>query len=135
MTKEDASKMDDNTFAALVFSLVGLVYIGFGIPLLLGRIPPNAWYGCRTRKTLSSEEIWYPVNRVTGRYMIISGVAVILSAFGVFVFRRSLAPNHGTAILLVVLVLSVLGMFVESLRTQRNFEADKSRPQVHGKNI
>ena len=111
--------MDDNTYAALLFPIVGIIYIGLGIPLLLGRIPPNAWYGCRTRKTLSTEKIWYPVNRVTGRYMIISGLAVILSAFGVFIFRRSLAPNHGAAILLVVLVVSVLGMVVESLRAQR----------------
>jgi|SRR5215510_14872065 len=80
--------MDDNTFAALLFVIVGVIYIGLGIPLLLGRIPPNAWYGCRTQKTLSSEEIWYPVNRVTGRYMIISGVAVILSAFVVFIFSQ-----------------------------------------------
>ena len=111
--------MDDNTIAALLFVIVGVIYISLGIPLLLGRIPPNAWYGCRTRKTLSSEEIWYPVNRVSGRYMIISGVAVILSAFGVFIFRRSLGPDHGAAILLVVLVVSVLGMVVESLRAQR----------------
>ena len=112
--------MDDNTYAALLFSVVGIIYIGLGIPLLLGRIPPNGWYGCRTKKTLSSEEVWYPVNRITGRYMIISGVAVILTALGVFVFRRLLGPNHGAAILLVILVLSVLGMVVESLRAQRN---------------
>ena len=111
--------MDDNTYAALLFSIVGIIYIALGVPLLLGRIPPNAWYGCRTSKTLSSEEIWYPVNRVTGRYMIISGVAVILIAFGVFIFRGSLGTNHGVAILLVVLVLSVLGMVVESLRAQQ----------------
>ena len=111
--------MNDNTYAALLFWIVGLIYIGLGIPLLLGRVPPNSWYGCRTQKTLSSDEIWYPVNRVTGRYMIVSGVAVILSAFGVFIFRSALGPNHGVAILLVVLVLSVLGMVVESLRAQR----------------
>ena len=111
--------MDDNTYAALLFSIVGIIYIGLGIPLLLGRIPPNAWYGCRTQKTLSSDEIWYPVNRVTGRYMIVSGGAGILSAFGVLIFRRSLRPNHGAVILLVVLVLSVLGMVVESVRAQR----------------
>ena len=111
--------MDDNTYAALLFSIVGILYIGLGIPLLLGRIPPNSWYGCRTQKTLSSDEIWYPINRVTGRYMIVSGVAVILSALGVFIFRRSLGPNDGAMILLVVLVLSVLGMVLESLRAQR----------------
>lgn len=111
--------MDDNTIAALLFVIVGVIYIGLGIPLLLGRVPPNAWYGCRTQKTLSSKNIWYPVNRVTGRYLIISGVAVLLCALGVFVFRRSLGRNHGAAVLLVVLVLSVLGMVVESLRAQR----------------
>jgi uncharacterized membrane protein len=99
--------------------IVGVIYIGLGIPLLLGEFRPNAWYGCRTQKTVSSEEVWYPVNRVTGRYMIISGVAVILSAFGVFILRRSLGPNHGAVILLVVLVLSVAGMVIESLRAQR----------------
>jgi uncharacterized membrane protein len=112
-------EMNDNTIAALLFVLVGILYIGLGIPLLLGRIRPNAWYGCRTQKTLSSEEIWYPVNRVTGRYMIISGVAVIFTAFGVFMFRRSLGPDHGAAILVVVLVVSVVAMVVESLRAQR----------------
>lgn len=111
--------MNDNTYAALLFSIVGIIYIGLGIPLLLGRIPPNSWYGCRTEKTLSSDEIWYPVNRVTGRYMIVSGAAVILSAFGVFIFRTTLGPNYGAAILLLILVLSVLGMVVASLLAQR----------------
>jgi uncharacterized membrane protein len=111
--------MDDNTFAALLFAIVGIIYVGLGVPLLLGRIPPNAWYGCRTQKTLSSEEIWYPVNRVTGRYMIISGVALILSSFGVFIFRGLLGPNDGAIILLAVLVLSVVGMVVKSLGAQR----------------
>lgn len=44
---------------------------------------------------------------------------MVLSALGVFIFRKSLGPNDGAMILLVVLVLSVLGMVVESLRAQR----------------
>jgi hypothetical protein len=78
--------MDDNTYAALLFSIVGIIYIG----------------------TASLVAI-----------LIISGVTLILSAIGVFVFRGSLGPNHGAAILLGVLVVSVFGMIFESLRAQR----------------
>lgn len=111
--------MDENTWAALLFTIVGLIYIGLGIPLLRGRVPPNSFYGCRTTKTLSNKEIWYAVNRVTGRDLVIGGVAVIFTAFAVFIFGRSIHPPYAAAILLAVLVLAVVLMVVDSLRTQR----------------
>ena len=80
--------MGEITKAALLFSLVGVLYIGLGIPLLRGRVPPNSWYGCRTRKTLSDENVWYAVNRVTGRDIIIAGIMLIGSSFVVSVFGR-----------------------------------------------
>ncbi len=42
--------MDDNTYAALLFSIVGIIYIGLGIPLLLGRIPLNHGTAAAHRK-------------------------------------------------------------------------------------
>ena len=41
---------------------MGLLFIGLSIPLLLNKVPPNLWYGFRTRLTLSDPQIWYPVN-------------------------------------------------------------------------
>lgn len=113
--------MSDNTLAALLFTIVGVVYIGLGIPLLLGRIPPNRLYGCRTRKTLSDVEIWYAVNRVTGRDLIIGGIAVIVTAIAIFLFGQSIHPDYAAAILLAVLVLSVVLMVVNSIRAERMF--------------
>jgi uncharacterized membrane protein len=36
------------------------------IPLILGWVKPNPWYGVRTRKTRSSPGIWYRANRMGG---------------------------------------------------------------------
>jgi uncharacterized membrane protein len=105
--------------ATLLFSAVGVLYIGLGIPLLLRRVPPNSWYGCRTQTTLSNEEIWYDVNRVTGRDLIITGIAVITSAVAVFMFRASVTPTLAAVFLLAVLVFGVALVVVNSVREQR----------------
>lgn len=73
------SRMNDVTTASLLFAAVGLLYIALGIPLFRGQVKPNAWYECRTTKTMSNEKIWYAVNRVTGRDMIAAGIAVLRS--------------------------------------------------------
>jgi uncharacterized membrane protein len=110
--------MSEITKATLLFAVVGVVYIGLGIPLLRGQVRPNSWYGCRTKKTLSDEKIWYAVNRVTGRDLIIAGVLVVISSLAVFLLGRRLNPTHAAPILLSVLVLSVAGMVVNSLTAQ-----------------
>lgn len=112
--------MTENTFAALIFSMAGVLYIGLGIPLLRGRVPPNGFYGCRTKKTLSNERIWYAVNRVTGRDLIISGIAIVFAALGIALFGQALDPNRATIILLAVLVSSVVVMVINSLLAQRS---------------
>lgn len=105
--------------AALLFAAVGLVFVGLGVPLLRGRVPPNMWYGCRTEKTLSDEKIWYAVNRVTGRDLIVAGLMLVVSSFAVFVFGRRMDPTHAVIILLSVLLLSVARMAVNSFRAAK----------------
>lgn len=111
--------MSEITKSTLLFSAVGVLYIGLGIPLLFDRVPPNWWYGCRTRKTLSDVNIWYAVNRITGRDLIVAGIAVVVTAVGVFIFGGSINPTYATVIPLVVAVVSVLLMAINSLRIQR----------------
>ena len=71
-------------------SLVGLVMlvtavvIGLvGIPLWLEKVPPNWFYGFRTPRTLADEAVWYPVNKIGGRDLMLAGVvgaiAVVLT--------------------------------------------------------
>lgn len=111
--------MNDVTTAALLFTAVGFIYIALGIPLFRGRVKPNYWYGCRTTKTLSDERIWYAVNRVTGRDLIATGIAVLITSLIVFLLRTEMNSTLAVAILLSVLIVGVAIMVVDSLKTQK----------------
>jgi uncharacterized membrane protein len=111
--------MNDAVILLLVSLATGLVFIVVGIPLLLGRVPPNMWYGCRTNKTLSDKRIWYAVNRVTGQDIILAGVLVIISSLVVFAFGSALSSNAATVVMVSVILLSVAGMAFHSLKVSR----------------
>jgi uncharacterized membrane protein len=53
---------------------IGVMLIAIGIPLLLGKIGRNKIYGYRIRTTLRDDRIWYPVNALTGLWMIWAGL-------------------------------------------------------------
>jgi uncharacterized membrane protein len=80
--------MNEVVTAALLFTAVGLLFVGLGVPLLRGRVRPNLWYGCRTEKTLSDEEVWYAVNRVTGRDLVAGGIALVACSLVLLVFGK-----------------------------------------------
>ena len=42
---------------------IAVLVIGFSIPLLLGRVRMNRWYGVRLPKSFKSESNWYALNR------------------------------------------------------------------------
>jgi uncharacterized membrane protein len=48
------------------------------IPMILGIVPPNYFYGFRTPKTLSSPEVWYPANRMCGILLAVAGVVSLI---------------------------------------------------------
>jgi hypothetical protein len=111
--------MDGITIVTLTVAATGILLAALGIPLYKQRVPPNMWYGCRTEKSLSDERIWYSVNRVTGRDMIIAGVIIFVATLLVFPLRHTINDNLTIAILLGTLVFSVARMVVHSSRALR----------------
>jgi uncharacterized membrane protein len=111
--------MSEVVAAALLFTALGFLFVGLGVPLLRGRVRPNSWYGCRTEKTLSDEKIWYAVNRVTGRDLIAAGVAVVAVSFLLLAFGRGMNPDRAVLILLFVMLLPLVIMAVDSHSAQK----------------
>jgi hypothetical protein len=52
------------------FIIPSFIFLLIAIPLVLGWIPKNRFYGVRTRKTLSDERVWLAVNKLGGRLII-----------------------------------------------------------------
>jgi uncharacterized membrane protein len=96
----------------LIFIAVGVVFLALGIPLLRGRISPNPTYGFRTAKTLSDERVWYAVNRVCGKDMVVAGIVVIVASLALFASRGAIATELIPRIMTAVVLLSVLVVFI-----------------------
>lgn len=66
----------------IVFFITGLFFSALSIPLIRKKVKMNAWYGIRTGETLRDEEIWYKVNSIMGKYLLVFGL--IISALSVY---------------------------------------------------
>ncbi len=56
---------------------MGLFSIAVSVPLLLGRIRRNRWYGFRLPKAFQSEENWRSINEYGARVLIYWSVAIM----------------------------------------------------------
>jgi uncharacterized membrane protein len=71
------------------FAIPSLLLFFVAVPLVLGVIPRNRFYGVRTLKTLSDDGVWYPANRLAG--------ATIMAATGVYGALAAVVPYDRTA--------------------------------------
>jgi hypothetical protein len=62
----------------LVTLIVPLTIIAVAIPLILEKVPRNGFYGFRTSFTMSSDEIWYRANKISGVALLAGGVFWLL---------------------------------------------------------
>lgn len=103
-------KIDDVRWVGLVIALAGLVVIGISIPLILRRIPMNAFYGVRIPKAFVSDANWYAINAYGGRVLAVVGA--IISLVGLAIRLRP--PTSESSIVVaalspaIVLVLSMI---------------------------
>jgi hypothetical protein len=108
-------------FLLFIFLGTAGVFITLGVPLMLGRVRPNALYGFRTEATLRDANVWYPVNRAGGTAIIIGAVAVATAAVVTYVSRVSI--ESAAAMNLGVTLASVLAAAVHGWRVQRRLQA------------
>jgi uncharacterized membrane protein len=59
--------------------IVPILIIVLSVPLILGMVSRNGWYGFRTHYTLSSDKVWYPANRVAGIALLLAGFAWLVA--------------------------------------------------------
>jgi hypothetical protein len=118
-------------WSVFAFVLMGVLFAGSGIPLMLQRVPPNPWYGFRVQATLENPAVWYPANRYLGKCLLAFGLFVMVTAVGLsfvpginpliyhFSFVGALVMGAN-----IMLIMSVL--FLQSLSPPRVTRRDIS---------
>jgi hypothetical protein len=99
----------------LVFGVVGVLLIALGIPLALGKVGPNPWYGFRLPATLKDRDIWYTVNAQAGRDLVAAGVLLLIVVL--IVGRMAgMAPEAAPLVYAIVLLAGAIAGTVRGFR-------------------
>lgn len=94
-----------------VFSGLCVLFIVMAVPLVLGKVPPNCVYGFRTRKTLSSETVWYKANKFFGVGLVLSSTASLFFFAAALLFPEAIPAYFVRQVAGLVLVLP-LGVLI-----------------------
>jgi len=108
----------------LFFVGLSLLVIGLSIPMIRGRVKPNAWYGLRVSYTLDNPELWYLANRYAGKLLLIYALILLIATLGLPVLMgidlAEPAPDPYVIILTMVALVGILVVLALSWRYARN---------------
>lgn len=88
----------------------GIPVVSFliSLPLVARKMPPNLWYGFRTRKTLSDSTIWYEANYFGGLSLLYASIAALCLNGVLFVLvPPSLFMLCGSLVTLITTVIAL----------------------------
>lgn len=94
--------MNPNVLLALILIGVAALLIVTAIPLVLGKVKMNTFYGIRIKKAFLSDDNWYKINEYGGRKLIVW--SVVLALFGVVTFFLPLGTEEHPNEIMVVAV-------------------------------
>jgi len=92
-----------------LFFWLGILLAALAIPMALGRVPRNRWYGYRTPRTLADDRTWDVVNRVSGKGLVVGGIldAIMALVWG-RVFADPESQKIANVVTLVVMIVTVM---------------------------
>ncbi len=92
--------------------VIGILEMGFSIPLILEKVPPNWLYGFRTRKTRNNEKIWYRANKFAGKTLFLAGLITAGSGVLLAWFGSGLGPQTIEWISLLIILTALFGSII-----------------------
>jgi hypothetical protein len=101
-----------------LFWLVGLLFVGLAIPLMLRKVRRNYLYGLRVPETLESEDVWIEANARSGCGLFWLGVGTILVSSILYLVPWS-DPGHYALVCAALLLVGVISCFLRGVGIAR----------------
>ncbi|HEV7993586.1 MAG TPA: SdpI family protein [Gemmatimonadaceae bacterium] len=94
-----------------------LILIALAIPLWMRRVPPNRFYGVRTRATLVDDALWYDVNARCGQDLLIAGVIFLAGILVIDAIGARWAPELRSLASAMILIVALIVVTVRATRS------------------
>ena len=113
MMPEGLRPLDPKSIVFIAYLCASVLFVLLSIPLILGKVPPNPWYGFRVRRTLTDAGVWYAANRYSGWWMLAAGIAWMIAATAGYLAPVGLVAYALTcaAVVLAALVVGIVQTF------------------------
>lgn len=123
--------MAEWTITGIIMAAAGLVMIALGKPLVEGKVGRNKLYGYRIRATLRDDRVWYPVNALSGVWLIWAGFLSLAIGLLLLIFRNNedaaqLVMVIGIPALLICLIVGVYRGWKLALAIDAALEEEES---------
>jgi uncharacterized membrane protein len=116
------------TLLILLYAGLSVLMIGLSVPLIQGRVKPNAWYGFRIPLTLNDPDIWYLANRYAGQLLLAYALVLLVVTLGLPLLLGMPTTEGATDVYaLCVAAVALVGIalvFVFSWRNARKLAQD-----------
>lgn len=100
----------------LLFILTGLLFVILAVPMILGKVPPNQWFGFRVQKALEDPDVWYPANAYAGKLLLVLGLIIMGTALILPRLLPDLSADNLAWVMVGVMLGGVLIMVLLSWR-------------------
>jgi hypothetical protein len=84
-----------------------LALLALALPLALGWVRPNPWYGLKPRRESEDDRLWYQVNAHVGRLQALIAVAGVVLACATRTLCR-IRPGLDFALFILVFLVAVI---------------------------
>jgi hypothetical protein len=112
----------------ILYLVISVLLVGLGIPLLMGWVPPNPLCGFRTARTLQDPDVWYPVNRTTGFWLIVT--SVVASGVSISTFTVGLGLPAAPLINLTPVILGIIAMIIHGGLLARSVTTNRKETNI-----
>jgi uncharacterized membrane protein len=108
---------------------VGVLFAVLAVPPMRRKVPPNAMYGFRTRKTLNDPAVWYDANEFSGRCLFRLGIVVGLSSLVLF-FIPAIHDIEYSIACQVIMITGIAASVIMSYRYVNDITKEESDDQI-----
>lgn len=84
--------------------------MALAVPLLIGAVPPNPFYGFRLAPVFDNECIWYATNRYAAKWMLGTGLSMIATAVALYLVPGITIDLYAIACLAAAASVLILGV-------------------------
>ena len=88
---------------AVLHLFVAIATIAAAIPLVLGKVGRNPWYGVRIPASFESDERWFEINHYGGRLLLAWGMTIAGTALIGAVLERSAWVAYDWTALVIIM--------------------------------